>query len=496
MKVLSLCENSNERAPCTRRVMKPLTFITLMIITLFWGLNTAFAKPFFSVKPGFGVENAKLLFANCKESEKPEATVSKIIKTMNLKPKLNGLSQLEILSIAWMQAPCSKHPRQAFSGFSAFQEKHKTRKTFVYAFVKQKTDNRCKLYCFDGSNGDEQGMLSFEEVFKEAKLLVEDVYYDNDWHTILILAGITETQGSLQKSTQISLFDITHSPILNESVMLKSSASKMEGSACFINKTITLETHPSSLTTFRQAKDWLIGVAGSDNGIGTIYLMSLNHSTPPILLATREKAKILNWLAVDTQSTGYVDKIYAVDDQGSLWAWTFTEQKLTNDPKKLLSKKINPLQTTLLVVPCLSKTGVELFYFSKTTQNKVQLQSILDISHQEIKLEEVKSHQTLEFNPELQNETLNQARIVGDFQTAYSRFGRIILVPKYIKDAPKVISRSRRGIELRNCEWKIRAWKDKNEDKEGKEVSPEISIAAPIIQSILIWIQNWKENYY
>lgn len=472
------------------------------ILFCFLQSNLSVAQPLFILNSNTKIwtANSRLLLANCSNGlgVSPKDTA----RLVYLKPKTPWSLGSKIQSLVLVEHPTTKYPIQAFKNFLEFQHKYKDRKAIVYGVASRGTEEKGILYQFSRDSGEEIGSMLLDISFDTANLRCEEVYFNNDWHTLLILVANHKTKSEcflrVYEITENEVFGSrTINPLLTERVWAGTGTGPYN-SLTWAGTGTGLNNSPKAMAIGNAiGKEWVLGFAGSVGGIGSINLVSLNSSNSlhqTLGLKTGEKSKLLYWLPVDTQSNGQVDKIYGVDELGNLWAWSYSEAGFSRNVKKLINNKINMNNPRLWVVPDINRAGIEIFFFgNRDTADKVgkSLNSLRNRTGEaqgdrtKVQLMSVKDFYSFKDaykgsyieSKEVEDPKI-QELMIGEFQDLFVRWGRLVLVTNNVGQEPSVVSRGRFGIRPLFCHWET--LKDM---PTSNEFNP--SIPHPIVQSIV-----------
>lgn len=404
----------------------------LNIVILFLSIPKTLAKPLFvlAVDSGFDPKPWPIFLANIPNSKSNKIQPLQMrtecaIKPMPLQLKTGLQPETEVLSLVFAGRPKQKEPASAFKGFREFIAKNQDRPKMIYALASHGTQNNACLYQFDARTGQELAASSLPYPIVAGSLILEDVYFNKAWHSILLI----------DTSTQLLLFDVSNPKqiqgLSTQAFLPISNPSSTSFMA--ISKPKIICTDEGQWGILRGGRNEKEGVLGF-----TPFQFPMQESFIPIS-GTQGLAVLI---PVDLDFKGEVQQVYAIDEGGVFWKIDLRDRpdiqhlknlktlkagKMPQTPPFLFSKNIYLLKSPNgKEVECL---GLQM---KKDEQNKK------DLEENAIKIE------TLMINQQVLAE--------GRYLDFYFCAGNLILIPRSEDQKPELFARTWNGYKKIICD--------------------------------------------
>lgn len=357
----------------------------------------------------------------------------KLKQWQEIKFKSEVKQDTEIQDMIFVGAPKRKYPKEAFQGFRVFLEKNQKRNPVIYALATQGRQRNAYLYQLDAKTGEELFAYALPDPIKSGTLMVEDVYFANHWHSVLVIAA----QDFADSSFQVLLLDITDpKQIKNQHFLLPPTY--------FKNPSLTalrVLSVPKIIRTLEG--QWGILIGGKIGEEAAITIIPFDQPNPGLRFKAGKGIGFSTLIPIDFDTRGYTDKIYAVDDGGDLWLLDFVNvnSKDNSDVNSRFKKlnqtsKFSTLQK-LYVVKSPRIPGIEILAIERKKESMDTLVHLWDKDNNRKTSEELKK----------------QTLASGQYQDCFLWGGQAILIPKVSNQKPEVFLDTGKGFQKINLDW-------------------------------------------
>lgn len=469
-----------------------LIVIVVLSFVIFLFAEYSFCKPLFVVADNVWSLDSPVFLVNTNvesngahrtagQQESRQQSVNAVPKVNFLKYKLktaqktettqhlaSEIKASEILAMVFVSSPKTKYPIKAFKDFAVFSKKHQQRKGVIYALLTPGGQKNACLYQFDAKTGEEMFAFPLPCPLVDATLIVEDVYFANNWHSLLILTIQTENNAD----KELLVFDVTDPFQFKNSSLLWQSH--------FPNNGFRALSEPKIIYT--SSGQWGILMGGKIANEASIFFIPFQFPNKLLQIKACHSAGFLTLLPMDLNCKGYVDRIYAIDDKGQLWEADFREmqksliEKITNSPLNVESS-LNLgsglfKQTKVKILKSIDTAGLELLAIEGDASNV--LTRLLNINaYEKTNSEELKKH------------PLAKGQYLDFYLTTHS----LLLIPKYSDQHPEFFARTRKGYEKIHC-----AWQSVSKDASTRKLVSKQSTAKKRLQAEIIWDVSRKQT--
>lgn len=305
---------------------------------------------------------------------------------------------------------------------------------------------------------------------ESGSLMMEEVYFAREWHSILIL------EVKMLEQNLFLVLDVTDpQKFKNQQSLLSSDY--------FVDHPFKPLSKPSIICS--EEGEWGFIIGGKIGQEGAIYIIPFESSTKERQIKIGKNIGFRTLVPIDLYARGYVDIIYAVDDLGYLWVIDFKSFKTfsSHSFKKLSQKPVLTGSQKICVVNSASQHGLELLAIEKSTEkDNENLDSVVclldkhgygrlsenikrekEIGKQEeatkksIKQDEPnepkKADVIKQDGSKEQEDLLKQVLAKGRYLDFFLSAGYLFLVPKEANQKPELMSRTQRGYEKTNATW-------------------------------------------
>ena len=341
--------------------------------------KTTFSKPIFISTSSFW-ENNRFFIGNCVGDPK---VTSKAPEYIFLEEKY-----FPIVDMVYRRPPDSKIFAK-LEGYQSFALTHRFRDETLFVLANRRETQLGILYQLDPKTHREINQYILPMNVSEGSLVQSDVFYENAWHTILILTAIDAPS----QQRIFVVFDVTDSKVSLKPFIIHDSISEL--------------LIPTAKPVVLRLKDgqFLIALGGHLKGQGILQTISFNGLQSISSVKVNGKALTLV-LAVDLFQQAIADQIYLSDGE-HFWGLATTA---LNDPQLRRLADIKNLGS-LVVLPNTEPEGVRLYVLGETVHAK-GLFMIEDPLWPDMS---IKTPQLIQ---------------AGDYHTLWARFGRLWLIPK------------------------------------------------------------------
>lgn len=409
-------------------------FCAAIIFIVFLASNASAARPHFLVAASVWSEGCSIFLANVKvnSGHYPPSFGFKNIKQIQLKTKNNQDS--EILTMVFAGHPKNKYPMTAYKGLEEFCEKNQNRKAVVYALASNGIEENGCLYQIDAKTGEVIGGYPLPYPLIAGDLLVEDVYFSNQWRSVLIL----HLKKGGDARDQLLILDITDPSKVNHLkplLQFPMESGVLAGSS-MESQSFSLLSKPKVIRTQRGDFGILLGTKHN------IVFISFENPTLPITLIKSLGDKgFLSVLPIDLYSQGKLDFIYALDGSNQLWNIDI------RDIKKPFGKKITSFKMPeflshvqkILAVKSSEGPGIELLVQAENKQGASDIIRFMDKNNpNQTGLEDFDK-------PDLIKEACLNFYSMAN--------GLLFIHPKYSNQKPMLFFRTRKGYAKMEGDW-------------------------------------------
>ncbi len=410
--------------------------------------QVCFAKPLFMIAANFWTETAPIFLANVN----PDIINAqhKIKQLKSIKLKTEKKPDTEILAMTYVGVPKNKHPSSAFKGFSSFVGKNKHRKQVIYALASQGLQRHAFLYQLDAMSGEEITACQLPCSIESGYLHVEDVYFANAWHSILMI----DTKKVDEPTNLLLVLDITNPEqfknkinlnvteqiiLINQMNPTKPLNQDRENSVAHDNgseppnRLFVAASKPKIICN--KEGEWGIIQARKIAGEGYINIISFESPHVEYSIKINQNVNFQTLIPIDVYSQGFVDKIYAWDNAGHIWAGDISNPKATIF-QKIIQKTITLNSEKCYCLNSASGHGIELLALEKEGLVVYQPDSI---GSERIEMKG--------FNKKILAK--------GSYLDFFLAAGYLILIPKSSNQKPELFARIARddGYEKINADW-------------------------------------------
>jgi hypothetical protein len=352
--------------------------------------SIAQAEPRFVLGSRNFSKNTKIFLGNCVSDQKC---------FIHLLPTSHWTSESVFLDLVFSEVPSARWDK--VEGYKLFKVNQQKRPTSIFGLATHGVSLSQKgvLYQMDGTSGKELQHYVLPFAIKQGAFAISDAFYANAWRTLLAVSirHATDTESALL------IFDITD------------PSKPLKPCMTYHGDKLPLKLGKPTFLRFREG-DFGIAVGGVHNNNGTLQIFSLNNSFLPIQLKVGEGP--LSFLsAIDLNRQAIVDKIYCADP---LQWWVINLASTSQVSIKKLTEGVQVFSSPIVVKDPHSM-NLRLYFLGK---NKIG-QGLFVVRH--ALKEEDKLAAT---------ELIAQ----GDYKSCHIKFGRLILIPRSLKEAPGVIN--------------------------------------------------------
>lgn len=392
--------------------------------------HSGLALPKFVINSNHWQDSSRIFLANCPES----ACLGDRIRGVH--PKTQWTSKSQLLDLVWV-GPARRICQKTDKACLAFRHKTAERQPVMYGLSRTEGVSSL-LYQFDAESGEERGSFSLSVPFTTGFLLVEELYFENAWHTFLICVGNTKDLDS-----RVFIWDISDpARPFNRPVQLESLAHLTENHFRMTAKPCVLRYSDGHFS---------LVIPGYCQEAAGLYLIHLQYLPKSYFLKVGSSA-FLQIQAVDTDTRGYVDKLYLVDERGLLWSLEIQDNQL--EPAVKVLTGVDPHRALLKVIKNIQHPSREGYYFG---HDPLQGSGLFKLSEEVNSLE---SQRKMFIMP-------------GHFVDLWIRLGSLILIENLSSKLPLILSLghpvSKRADRI--------SWKKHLSAKENR----------PIVQTALLW---------
>lgn len=357
----------------------------------FWiFLTPVFGEPLMVIPNKVWNEHSKIFLANC---------FVKLPFAQTLSVRTAEDKSATLLALAYAGPPESVVFEQ-LEGYVFFKVKNKNRSPQWFA-LSQYADGKSILHRIEANTQREVSTFALPFSADKGFLEISDVYYANDWHSVLFLTAHTK---DYQKSALLA-FDITHTERFLEPMDLFALPDGFQ-----------LTTKPVLIRLAHEGF-WVV-VGGLLNGAGMVWMFPFDRLTEPSRWRVGTSAISLI-TAVDLNQSGVVDRLYWGD---KLHLWALDLQDLRHSSLHKLADV--EVFSEPVVVRNAKHAGVRVYYLGKNREG-AGLFMTEDTPGKNLK----EGGQSTPTTPLLK----------GEYQEFFVRFGRLILVPKASETLPVVL---------------------------------------------------------
>ncbi len=354
-------------------------------------MDLVFSKPVLTMASPVWDENTKILVGNCVR-DFMQAKENIANRCLRLQEKYS-----EVLDLIHVDVPKSK-TLDGLSDYKTFSLKNKNRPAVLFMLSNKGPSNVGILYQLNVKTGQEMNTFVLPMPVQSGTLVQADVFYENDWRSVLVL---TATGYSGQRSV-VLLFDITD------------PQKSLQPFLSFTESELSLVTVRPVILRLSNGQ-FGIAMGGHLKKRGLLHIILLENPKFPLSFELNDKA--LSFLtAVDIYQQAVADKIYLSDGEH---LWVINIAFFNQFHLKLLTnvKALN----ALIVVPNIETEGLRLYFLGST----LEAQGLFMIEDPSKPISSVGT-------PILIHK--------GDYAALFMRFGRLLVVPKAVRQAPLLLA--------------------------------------------------------
>lgn len=441
-------------------------FCAVMMLIVFLASKVSAAPPFFLVAASTWSESCSIFLANVKVNPNhyPASLGAKNIKQIRLKAKNNQDS--EILTMVFAGHPKNKYPMTAFKGLEAFCEKNQNRSPVVYVLASNGIEENGCLYQIDAKTGEEVGVYPLPYPLIGGDLIVEEVYFSNQWRSVLIL----HLQKRGDARDQLLALDITDPTKVNhlKPLLQFPMESGVLAASSIESQSFSILSKPKVIRTQQGEYGILLGTKSN-----IVFISFENPSLPITLIKSLGDKGFLSVLPIDLYSQGKLDFIYALEGSNQLWNIDIRDIK---NPvgKKITSFKMPEFLSRVLKIVAVKSSegpGIELLVQAENKQGAYDIIRFRD-----------KNNPNQTGVEDFDKPDLIKEACINFYSMAN---GLLFIMPQYSNQKTTLFFRTRKGYVKMESDW-----------QRSLEKESAVSVSQPkkaLLQAELVWDRGQKQ---